>query len=237
MAADHPTKFGRRSLKATWGQALGAFFVPVVIVFALRWLLIEPYVIPSGSMIPTLLIHDHISVNKLSYGLRWPFSKSWILRWSVPKPNDVVVFHYPRDPEVFFVKRVIGGPGDKVEIRGEKIFVNAVEVPAEETSFGEAEDGYVYFKQNSHLIRHRLGLDSSSDDEAQVFEVGPHELFVMGDNRDESSDSRVWGMVPVDFVIGRASMIWLSCEDTLPSTPYICDPKSLRPSRILTFVR
>jgi len=176
-------------VKATWRQAFLAFFFPVFLVMTARWLLIEPYVIPSGSMIPTLLINDHIMVNKLAYGVRFPFSKNWwLVRWADPVRDDVVVFRYPLNPEVFYVKRVAAVPGETVEVQGQEVV------------------------------------------------VGPDEYYVLGDNRDNSSDSRYWGMVPKANIIGRASLIWLSCEDKLPSAPFICNPQTLRASRFLTIV-
>src|SRR5262245_60651682 len=97
----------------------------------MRWLLIEPYVIPSGSMIPTLLIHDHIFVNKLAYGVHVPFSKQWIVAWKNPQRFDVIVFRYPKNPEVFYVKRVVAVAGDKVSVRDGQLHVNGETISQE----------------------------------------------------------------------------------------------------------
>jgi signal peptidase I len=236
-----------RNLKTTWPRAIGAFLLPLLIVAISRWILIEPYVIPSGSMIPTLLVHDHIFVNKLSYGIRVPFSKRWLVTWRQPARGEVIVFHYPENPEMFFVKRVIGIAGDTIRIDRDRLFVNGVEqkrVTAQDLSLIPQdilanEDGdnhdYNYQIENQHLVRFQAdNEDRPANGEIVVVPEGS--LFVMGDNRDESSDSRVWGFVPRDFVLGRGSVIWLACSDTLATAPFICDPEKLRWSRLLTFI-
>src|SRR5262245_4100685 len=91
----------KKSLKGTWPQAIISFFGPIVLILIIRWAIFEPYVIPSGSMIPNLLIHDHILVQKFAFGLRLPFSDKWLLHWADPKPGDIVVFRFPNNPEVF----------------------------------------------------------------------------------------------------------------------------------------
>lgn len=235
------------NLKTTWPRAIGAFLLPILIVAISRWILIEPYVIPSGSMIPTLLIHDHIFVNKLSYGIRVPFSRRWLITWREPARGEVIVFHYPENPEVFYVKRVVGVAGDKIRIQGHQLFVNgqlqkrqkAKDLSLVPKDILVNEDGgdhdYDYEIENQHLVRFQTdneGLDTQGEE----IEVPPDSLFVMGDNRDESSDSRVWGFVPRDFVLGRGSVIWLACSDTLATAPFICDPEKVRWSRLLTFI-
>ena len=111
-------------LRATWPQALLTLFGPILLFLGVRWLIAEPFVIPSGSMIPTLHIHDHILVNKLAYGVHVPFSKSWLTHWSNPKRGDIVVFRYPENPDVFLVKRAIGLPGDRVALQSGALRIN-----------------------------------------------------------------------------------------------------------------
>src|SRR5262245_37649269 len=101
------------NLKGSWLEGLGSLVLAIVVALAIRWALIEAYTIPSGSMIPSLLIHDHIFVNKLVYGLRVPFSQDWVVRFGEPQRGEVIVFRYPEDPSQFFIKRVVGVPGDK----------------------------------------------------------------------------------------------------------------------------
>lgn len=217
--------------RATWTQALTAVFTPIVLLFAIRWLLLEPYVIPSGSMIPTLLIHDHIFVNKLAYGVHFPFRKEWLVKWNQPQRFDVIVFRYPANPEVFYVKRVIGLPGDRVSVSHGEVLVNGEALPQTDLNLEDAESFHLY-REDKHTIRYRDKEDSNYDE----ITVPEGKLFVMGDNRDQSSDSRVWGEVPLDHVIGRASFIWLSCNDTLATARFLCDPQTIRWSRIFRSV-
>lgn len=229
------------SKKVTWKKALLTFFAPILIIFFFRWALFEPYVIPSGSMVPTLLVHDHILVNKWAYGFRLPFSEKWLTFWKKPVPGEIVVFRYPKEPETFFVKRVVAVAGETIEVRegqlirnGEPVARQDIEVPS---AFRVEDQGFDYFKEQLGLRefisrsfnnRHRM--------EGAPVQVPEGHFFVVGDNRDESSDSRVWGFVPEKNLIGRAGAIWLSCENTLPAAPFICDPKTVRWSRIFSSV-
>ena len=212
--------------RATWSQALFSFLGPLLAIFVLRWLLIEPYVIPSGSMIPTLWIHDHIMVNKLAYGVHVPMSKAWIFQWGSPQRNDIVVFRFPENPEVFYVKRVVAVAGDTLEIRNGELWVNGEVVPQDPLETDE--EGFQHFQEPGRQVRY-LNHDESNFQHTTVPE---NHFFVIGDNRDQSNDSRFWGSVPVENVIGRASIIWLSCEETLPSARFLCDPKTIRLDRI-----
>lgn len=214
----------KRDLRATWTQALLTFFTPILLLFSVRWLLIEPYVIPSGSMIPTLLVHDHIFVNKLAYGVHVPFSSKWIVNWQAPKRFDIVVFRYPSNPEVFYVKRIVGIAGDRIEIRDGELIVNGEAVPQKKMM----ENAFEYYDEQNHTVRYMQHKQSQF---AEVTVPEGH-FFVVGDNRDQSSDSRSWGPVPLDHVIGRASFIWLSCRDTLATARFLCDPQTIRWNRI-----
>ncbi|MEY4616060.1 MAG: hypothetical protein RJB66_1020 [Pseudomonadota bacterium] len=229
------------SKKVTWKKSLLTFFTPIILIFFFRWALFEPYVIPSGSMIPTLLIHDHILVNKWAYGFRIPFSDRWLAFWSKPLPGEIVVFRYPKDPDTFFVKRVVAVGGDTIEVREGQLVRNGEPIARFETSkplfLGEESQSFDYFKEKlgqrdfvtrSFSARARL--------EGALVQVPMGHFFVVGDNRDESSDSRVWGFVPEKNLIGRAGAIWLSCENTLPAAPFICDPKTVRWERVFSTV-
>lgn len=223
----------KRDLRATWRQALWSFLGPLIAIFVVRWILIEPYVIPSGSMIPTLWVHDHIFVNKLSYGIHWPMSTSWMLHWGEPQKNEIVVFRYPLSPEVFYVKRVVATAGDEFEMRSGVIYINGERVPQDPVSEANRDqEEFIYFHEPGRMVRY---LNPEESNFAPTVIPANH-FFVVGDNRDQSNDSRFWGMVPVDNVVGRASMIWLSCEETLPSAQFLCDPKTLRLDRIFKLV-
>ena len=241
MAQDHSVKSSQvqvKNLKGTWPQALGAFLTPILLLLGLRWLLIEPFVIPSGSMIPTLLVHDHIFVNKLAFGIRVPFGAQFLLQWDAPEKGQIVVFRYPENPDVFYVKRVLATGGDEIEVIHGQVSVNGVSLPqlAAEAPVGlDAEgDHFDYateigLTQGKYIIRYR-------DRELSQFpktRVPEGSFFVMGDNRDQSSDSRVWGFVPVQNAIGTAKRIWLSCGQTLASAPFICAPQAIRWGRLL----
>lgn len=230
-----------RNLKGTWSQAIWSLLWPLFIVLAARWALLEPYVIPSGSMIPNLLIYDHILVNKFSYGIRLPFSERWLARWSQPLRGDVIVFRYPETPSVFYVKRLIGIPGDRIRVREGRLFINDQSVPLQERQAPidlspEDAEGFDYFTEDlgpSHVIRfHRGHAISGGYEQEWVVPTGSY--FFMGDNRDQSHDSRAWGFVPESHLIGKAWVIWLSCDRMLESARFLCDPSSMRWQRLLT---
>ncbi|MBO9666799.1 MAG: signal peptidase I [Bdellovibrio sp.] len=225
----------QKNLKGTWNQAILTFLFPILLVMGLRWAVFEPFVIPSGSMIPNLLIHDHILVKKFSYGLHIPFSDKWLAQWRKPQRGEIVVFKYPENPEVYYIKRLIGLPGDEIEVKNGRITLNGQEWPLEPFEFSNPEKGFTYYKEAidgaPHVIRF---MDFKFDDEAnvQVFKVPEGQYFFMGDNRDQSSDSRFWGFVKNDYIVGRAWVIWLSCENTLPTMSFMCDPAQMRWNRL-----
>jgi signal peptidase I len=241
-------------LKGTWPQALSSLALSVVFILAIRWALFEPYVIPSGSMIPSLLIHDHILVNKFSYGIRLPFSNHWLIQFGVPKRGDVVVFKSVEEKDIFLVKRVVGLPGDEVKLlENGTLLINGVPAPARLLTSVEANQFLIHWPaadreryikqyefrdetldQHSHIAIRVLERTSIAD---ATYKVPAGSLFMMGDNRDNSADSRVWGVLPIDHVLGRASLIWLSCEETLPDANQICDPHTIRWNRLFEGVR
>jgi len=229
-------------MRGTWPQALRTFFLPIVIVVGVRWLVVEPFVIPSGSMIPTLLVHDHIVVNKFRFGIKLPFGNMFLLQWGHPRRGDVVVFRYPENPEVFYVKRVVAIAGDHLEVLDGDLVVNGKiisqtplprDVVMKNVSF---EEGFEYFLENSldtstsepHVVRYRNKASSFF----HSITVPPDSFFAMGDNRDQSSDSRFWGYVPEQNLVGSVTYIWLACGQTLQSAAFICDPQTIRWSRI-----
>ncbi len=224
-----------RGLQGTWRQALVSFLVPIFLILSVRWALFEPFVIPSASMVPNLLVHDHILVLKSSMGLRLPFSDHWLFHWAQPKRGDVIVFKYPENPNVYYIKRLIGLPGDKVEVEKGRIIVNGI--PWENSSAtpqNDDEAGFNYFTENSGGEAHRIRFyeNEAPSGNKTTYEVPSEHFFFMGDNRDQSSDGRVWGFVPEHYLVGHAWMIWLSCENTLASASYICDFSTLRKDRM-----
>jgi len=169
----------------------------LLLALVVRTFVVQAYKIPSGSMIPTLLVGDYLLVNKLSYGIRDPFKNGFIYRWGMPHRQEVVVFSYPVNPKVDFIKRVIGLPGDTVEIINKKVYVNGKLL----------KEPYVRFTDPTIYPR-----DVSPRDNFGPVKVPPGHLFVLGDNRDESYDSRFWGFVPISNLKGRAVIIYFSWD-------------------------
>jgi len=229
----------QRNLKGTWNQALFTFLFPILLVLTLRWALFEPFVIPSGSMIPNLLVHDHILVEKYAFGLHLPLSDHWLLRWHNPQRGDVVVFKYPKNPDVYYIKRLVGVPGDELKIEDGHLTVNGQTLKLTAVERASLEEGFDYFNETNldgheHLIRFLRRTRDAQD--ILTFKVPPEQYFFMGDNRDQSSDSRYWGFVKSDYIVGKAWAVWLSCDNTLPSMSFVCDPAQIRWNRLFQVV-
>ena len=219
----------------TWGP-------PLAVVFVVRSAIAEPFRIPSGSMVPTLEIGDHIIVSKFSYGLRVPFTDIEVMPLGEPERGDIIVFKYPPDPKLDYIKRVIGIPGDTVEVRDNVIFLNGVEAQrqlqetftfVDDSCREEEADLFVErIGDVEHLLLNSRSLRRLAD--YGPFTVPPGELFVMGDNRDNSADSRVWGTVPRENVKGRAFGVWFSHDACKGNIPYLGE---LRTDRFFTGLR
>jgi signal peptidase I len=213
-----------------------AFFPVIVVVFLIRSFWIEPFKIPSGSMKPTLLVGDFILVNKYTYGIRIPVANKKVLEINPVKRGDVVVFRFPVDPSVDYIKRVVGLPGDKVQYRNKRLAINGVPVPVQAAGFySDAEVNYARLPQFLEKLgesTHRMMVVSAQppvdlgtvrqfphrenceyNDDGFSCTVPPGNYFMMGDNRDQSSDSRYWGFVPDDHIKGRAFLVWMNFGD------------------------
>lgn len=201
-----------------------ALFLCLVAVVLVRSFLFEPFKIPSSSMMPTLRIGDHIFVSKFNYGLSIPFTKIEFAKWGEPKRGEIIVFLFPRDESLHYIKRVIGVPGDKIEFKGKDLYVNGALVPHEkitdpaliEKVTGTPEITGDLFKETLGSVVHYVkysktnNYDFSRNNPVEI--VPPDKYFVVGDNRDDSYDSRSWGYVPRENIKGRAQMIWLSLD-------------------------
>jgi signal peptidase I len=197
-------------------------------------------------MVPNLLIHDHVIVKKYSYGLKYPIGDGWLLKWRAPQRGDVIVFRYPENRDVFFIKRLVGVPGDKITVQNGQISINGkpwVIQPVQTNAYPDDVD-FNYFQETvsperldhqAHTIR-LFAKDEHLGSEEKEFRVPEKSYFAMGDNRDQSHDSRFWGFIPEELLVGRATLIWLSCEDTLASAPFICDPTKLRFDRLFQLI-
>ena len=189
-----------------------SFFPVLLLVLVLRSFVAEPFRIPSASMVPTLEVGDFILVNKFAYGLRLPVVDAKVVALGEPERGDVVVFRYPPDPSQDFIKRVIGLPGDVIEYRGKQLAVNGVAFAVEVTGVhvGPEDIGAREAREQVGARMHQLLLKPWVPDASGRWVVPPDQYFVMGDNRDNSRDSRVWGFVPEANLVGRAFFVWMS---------------------------
>lgn len=221
--------------KEPWWIEYGKSFFPVIlIVFFLRSFLVEPFKIPSGSMLPTLLVGDFILVNKFTYGIRLPIVNQKLVPLNDPTRGDVIVFRYPRDESVDYIKRVIGVPGDKVVWLNKRLSINGKAVDTQPAGEFVNRERYQVSKKLAESIdgrTHEILIESDAPPVLPYVEPYPHRenchytpesitctvppghYFVMGDNRDNSQDSRVWGFVPDRNVVGKAFFIWFNFSD------------------------
>jgi signal peptidase I len=206
-----------------------SFFPVILLVFSLRSFLVEPFKIPSGSMMPTLLAGDYILVNKFTYGLRVPILNNTFFEVNQPKRGDVIVFHYPPEPTIDYIKRVVGLPGDKIQYQDKQLIING------KTLDVKFEGNYEYEMQDANIIsakrsQEQLGdvahdilihdIPNQYNDDAlgakllagETIAVPAGNYFAMGDNRDNSADSRVWGFVPEHNLVGKAFFIWFNFD-------------------------
>lgn len=227
--------------KNKFREYVESLLVALLIAFFIRSFGIEAFKIPSGSMIPTLMIGDHIFVNKFIYGLRIPFTKKKIVHFMDPERGEAIVFMYPVDESKDFIKRVVGLPGDQIQLHGDQVLVNgtplerkplriqpgqdphssllkvirdavASDIGVAAISYFPGWDNYQYSHEVVGRTHHLVQYDSYPSYEDREIVVPEGYLFVMGDNRDNSSDSRDWGFVPLENVKGKAMFVWLSID-------------------------
>ena len=196
-----------------------AFFPVILAVFLLRAFIVEPFRIPSGSMLPSLFIGDFILVSKSSYGIKLPVLKRQIVPLGLPERGDVMVFRFPRDPKTNFIKRVIGTPGDVVSYHNKRLSINGSPLPLEAFELmnwpAEDQDGRVKtFLETIDEESHTIMIDTLRSSRSIRIKVPEGHYFVMGDNRDHSNDSRYWGFVPEEFIVGKAFFIWFSWDSS-----------------------
>jgi signal peptidase I len=224
--ADHRASIAKRVKEPVLVEYSRSFFPVILIVLLLRSFVVEPFRIPSGSMMPTLLVGDFILVNKFAYGLRWPVLNSKFLDLGEPQRGDVVVFRFPQQESVDYIKRVIGVPGDRVHYRNKTVHVNGEPVPQLPIGHyigegsGKGHTGAALAVETIDGAEHQVLINPRSRDLPRGCEIladGPVTVpeghyFVMGDNRDNSNDSRCWGFVPEENLVGKAFVIWMNWD-------------------------
>ena len=214
-----------------WIEYPRSFFPVILIVFVLRSFVVEPFRIPSGSMIPTLLVGDFILVNKYTYGIRLPIINKKIVSLNDPERGDVMVFRYPDKPSLDYIKRVVGVPGDTVVYRNKRLYINGELQPLAEAPDYLHPERMLYsrrFTETLNGVKHDILNDDSQapgisrhrqfpyadqcsyNAEGLSCKVPAGHYFMMGDNRDSSEDSRTWGFVPDANVVGKAFFIWFN---------------------------
>jgi len=193
-----------------------SFFPVLLVVFVLRSFLVEPFQIPSSSMVPTLQVGDYILVNKYTYGIRLPVVRTKVLALNEPQRGDVMVFFPPHMNDTYFIKRVIGLPGDTVTYRNKRIYVNGREVPVDELAvLPEGTSRFMLGMETLGDSSHLMQVDQGRPARDFSVVVKPGHYFMMGDNRDNSSDSRIWGQVPEKDIVGKAFAVWMHWDSLL----------------------
>ncbi len=234
MATERAALASRITQRPWYLEYTASFFPVILVVFVLRSFLVEPFRIPSGSMIPTLQIGDLILVNKYKYGIRMPVIHKKVIELGSPQRGDVIVFRFPHNTTQDYIKRVVGLPGDRVEYADRRLSINGQLVPVQPLPRYFEEERVQYYAQFSEKlgdVEHRIILSEGPgvppmrafvhthpracqySAEAVRCTVPAGHYFVMGDNRDNSEDSRFWGFVPDENIVGRAFFIWMNFGD------------------------
>lgn len=222
--------------RGKWSDVFKALFLIVLFYMSFRWALWEPFVIPSGSMEKSLLIQDYVMVNKHSYGLRVPFSEKWILGPYTPERGDIVVFKSKNEESGhFIVKRVIGLPGDEILINS-KGFIQINETPFVYQEMPSEDEDFIVYQEDNGNKQYRVQFSTGLDQATHQIKVPEGHLFMMGDNRNHSFDSRFWGALPIERIMGKLTMIWISCEESESYSSFLCSAKDLRFDRLFKSV-
>jgi signal peptidase I len=217
-----------------WMQQLKPILLALGFVLIVRTVFAEPYSVPTPSMVPTLLVGDFILVNKFTYGVRLPVLNRKVIELGSPQRGDVMVFRYPEDPSLDYIKRVVGLPGDRIEYRGKRLTINGTQVPVRQIDDYLSRERMQFsrrYVETLGRVEHEILLDEDApalmapsrsfpfasncnyNTSGLTCTVPAGHYFMMGDNRDNSSDSRVWGFVPDANIVGKAFFIWLNLNE------------------------
>ena len=209
----------RLLLEPWWIEYPKAFFPVLALVLVLRSFLVEPFKIPSGSMIPTLNVGDYILVNKFAYGFRLPVIGTEVVPVGLPERGDVMVFKYPENPRINYIKRVVGLPGDTIRYQGKRLYINGEEMSQELVAQLPplAPQKKIYTEDFGGVTHDIQVLVLRNQANARTWTIGEGEYFAMGDNRDNSRDSRAWGIVPESNIVGKAFAVWMHMPGWVPS--------------------
>lgn len=219
--AEEGHKQSVKQRKSFYKEWIEPFLIAAVVALFIRQFVVEAFKIPSGSMIPTLTIGDHLLVNKFIYGPRIPFTDTRFFAGKEPKRGDIIVFKYPENEDKNFIKRVVGVPGDKIQIKNGVLMINDQPVPVSDVPNAERDktDGGFFGVQPRVLeeqlgtVKHRIQyLQDQRDKNFGPITVPAESVFVMGDNRDNSQDSRIWGFVKYNKILGKALIIYWSWD-------------------------
>lgn len=188
----YPAFRAKRTKKPLWREYAEALAIALLLAIVIRTFVIQAFKIPSESMLQTLLVGDHLLASKFTYGLKIPFTHTYFYKGSEPQRGDVIIFEYPNDPSVDYIKRVVGLPGDVIEVRNKQLFRNGEKI----------RESYVRFTDGNRMepVRDNYGPVT----------VPPNKYFVMGDNRDNSADSRFWGFVDRSAIVAKAWRLYWS---------------------------
>jgi signal peptidase I len=220
QAKKYQSKAELAASEPTYVEYAKSFFPVLLVVFVLRSFLVEPFQIPSSSMVPTLQVGDYILVNKFTYGIRLPVIRNKVIDLNQPKRGDVMVFFPPHLNDTYYIKRVVGLPGDRISYTDKQITVNGDQVETEHVAtLPEGRERYQLGFETLGESQHLMQTNDRRRAENFSVVVKPGHYFMMGDNRDNSSDSRVWGQVPEKDIVGKAFAIWMHWDSifSLPS--------------------
>lgn len=195
------------------------FFPVLLLVWVIRSFIIQPYQVPTGSLEPTVIPGDFIVVKQYPYGIKFPIGNYTLIKTGQPKTGDIVLFYYPIDPRMVYVKRVIGTPGDHIVYKNKILYINGKKAPQQPVSMdqdvepGQDPISVQRWRENLNGVVHDIFIQPEGGETQDIDVVVPDKMyFMMGDNRDDSDDSRMWGFVPERNIIGQAFGVWMSWD-------------------------